>query len=49
VSIDVALAGFPFEIEAIERATLWSLGEGVALRTCSAEHLITVDGCVVSS
>ena len=39
VGIDVALAAFPFEIEAIERATPWSLSEGVVLRTCSAEHL----------
>ena len=40
VNIDVALAAFPFEIEAIERATPWRLGQGVALRTCSAEHLV---------
>lgn len=40
VSIDVALAAFPFEVEAIERATSWRLGLGVVLRTCSAEHLI---------
>ena len=40
VGIDVALAAFPFEIEAIERATPWKLGEGVVVRTCSAEHLV---------
>lgn len=40
VKIDVALAAFPFEIEAIERATPWRLGESVVLRTCSAEHLV---------
>jgi hypothetical protein len=40
VKIDVALAAFSFEIEAIERATPWRLGESVALRTCSAEHLV---------
>ena len=40
VGVDVALAAFPFEIEAIERATPWRLGEGIALRTCSAEHLV---------
>ena len=40
VGIDVALAAFPFEIEAIERATPWRLGNGVVLSTCSAEHLV---------
>jgi hypothetical protein len=40
VGLDVALAAFPFEIEALEQATSWDLGVGVALRTCSAEHLI---------
>jgi hypothetical protein len=40
VSIDVALAAFPFEIEAIEHATPWILGGQIALRTCSAEHLV---------
>jgi hypothetical protein len=40
VNIDVALAAFPFEIEAIEHATPWRLGGSVALRTCSAEHLL---------
>src|SRR5882672_7419079 len=40
VGIDVALASFPFEIEAIERATSWRLDDGIDLRTCSAEHLV---------
>ena len=40
VGIDAALAAFPFEIEAIEKATPWSLNEGSVLRTCSAEHLV---------
>jgi hypothetical protein len=40
VGIDVALAAFPFEIEALEKATPWRLGEGITLQTCSAEHLI---------
>lgn len=40
VGVDVALAAFPFEIEALENATPWKLGHGVTLRTCSAEHLI---------
>lgn len=40
VGIDVALAAFPFEIEAIEQATPWRLGENLTLPTCSAEHLV---------
>ncbi|HKB09676.1 MAG TPA: hypothetical protein VKD69_03440 [Vicinamibacterales bacterium] len=40
VAIDVALAAFPFEIEAIGRATPWRLDQGVELNTCSAEHLL---------
>lgn len=40
VKIDVALAALPFEIEAIEQATPWEIVPGVAVRTCSAEHLI---------
>lgn len=40
VGIDVALAAFPFEIEALEKATPWRLGSGITLQTCSAEHLI---------
>jgi hypothetical protein len=40
VAIDVALAAFPFEIEAIERATPFELVPGVVVRTCSAEDLI---------
>jgi hypothetical protein len=40
VKIDVALAALPFEIEAIEDATPWDIAPGVAVRTCSAEHLV---------
>ena len=40
VGIDVALAAYPFEIEALDSSTPWLLGAGVTLRTCSAEHLI---------
>jgi len=40
VEIDVALAAFPFEIEAIEMASSWEIVPGVPLRTCPAEHLI---------
>ena len=40
VEIDVALAAFPFEIEALDMATTWEIVPGVPLRTCSAEHLV---------
>jgi hypothetical protein len=40
VSIDVALAAFPFEIEALERATPWTPSGTPALVTCSAEDLV---------
>ncbi len=40
VSLDVALAAFPFEIEALDAASNWDVMPGVTLRTCSAEHLI---------
>ena len=40
VGLDVALAAFPFETEAIETASAWTIVPGVDLRTCSAEHLI---------
>jgi hypothetical protein len=40
VEIDVALAAFPFEIEALELASAWEIVPGVPLRTCPAEHLI---------
>ena len=38
--IDVALAAFPFELEALEQSTIWEAAPGVRLRTCPAEHLI---------
>jgi hypothetical protein len=40
VKLDVALAAFPFELEAIDAATDWTPAPGVVLRTCSAEHLV---------
>jgi hypothetical protein len=40
VAIDVALAAFPFEIDAIETASAWQIAPGVVVRTCSAEHLV---------
>lgn len=40
VQLDVALAAFPFELEAIDTASDWTAAPGVVLRTCSAEHLV---------
>jgi len=40
VDVDVALAGFPFEIEALEMASAWEIVPAVWLRTCPAEHLV---------
>ncbi len=40
VSIDVALAAFPFEQEAIALATTWEPIAGVRLRVCGPEHLV---------
>ena len=40
VPVDVALAAFGFEIEALDRASPWLIVPGVTVRTCSAEDLI---------
>jgi hypothetical protein len=40
VDVDVALAAFPFEIEALEMASSWEIVPAVWLRTCPAEHLV---------
>jgi hypothetical protein len=40
VDVDVALAAFPFELEALEMASSWEIIERVSLRTCPAEHLV---------
>jgi hypothetical protein len=40
VDLDVALAAFPFEIEALEMASSWDILPGISLRTCPAEHLV---------
>jgi hypothetical protein len=40
IDIDAALGAFPFEEACIERATVWSLTDQIALTTCSAEDLI---------
>ena len=38
--LDVALAAFPFELEALKAASEWEAAPGLRLRTCPAEHLI---------
>jgi hypothetical protein len=40
VEVDVALAAFPFEVEALEMASSWRILPDISLRTCPAEHLI---------
>src|SRR5207247_1388315 len=40
VEVDVALAAFPFEIEALDMASSWEIVPGVPLRSCPAEHLV---------
>lgn len=40
VSVDVALAAFPFELQVLDRASDWEMLPGITVRTCSAEDLI---------
>lgn len=42
VGIDVSLGALPFEERVISRATLFSFGSGLDIRTCSAEDLIVL-------
>jgi hypothetical protein len=42
VGIDISLGGLPFEESMINRATIFSFGPGLDLRTCSAEDLIVL-------
>jgi predicted nucleotidyltransferase len=42
VSIDIALAGFPFEEKVIDRASEFAFAEGVSLTTASAEDLLVL-------
>ena len=42
VSLDIALAAFPFEAKVIERASEFVFAEGVTLTTASAEDLIVL-------
>ena len=40
IPLDVALGAMPFEERAVDRASPFRVGEGISLRTCSAEDLI---------
>lgn len=40
VPLDVSLGAMPFEERAVERSSDFAIGEGKALRTCSAEDLV---------
>lgn len=42
VSLDIALAGFPYEEKVIKRASEYSFAEGVCLTTASAEDLVAL-------
>lgn len=42
IGIDIALAGFPFEEEIIDRASGFEFLPGLVLRTCSVEDLIVL-------
>jgi hypothetical protein len=42
IGIDVSLSGLPFEEKLVSRATLYSFGPGLDIRTCSAEDLIVL-------
>lgn len=42
IPIDIALAGFPFEAEIIDRASDFEFVPGITLRTVSAEDLIVL-------
>ncbi|HUE86188.1 MAG TPA: hypothetical protein VMO26_08925 [Vicinamibacterales bacterium] len=40
VDLDISFAGFPFELEVLQRASDWQVTPDIALRTCSAEDLV---------
>ena len=40
VPVDIALGAMPFEERAVARASAWTLADGTAIRTCSAEDLV---------
>ena len=42
VGIDISLAALPFEERVVSRATTFSFGPGLEIRTCSAEDLVVL-------
>jgi hypothetical protein len=40
VAVDVGLAGSPFEVEVLDRASAWGFAPGTDVVTCSAEDLV---------
>jgi hypothetical protein len=42
VPLDVSLGALPFEQRLVQRSSDFDIGEGVALRTCSAEDLVVL-------
>jgi hypothetical protein len=40
IHVDVSLGALPFEEHSVQRASLFSIGEGLAITTCSAEDLV---------
>ncbi len=42
VPLDISLGALPFERLAVERASVYSFGHGLGLRTCSAEDLLVM-------
>jgi hypothetical protein len=42
VSLDIALAGFPYEEKVIDRASEFTFAEGITLTTASAEDLLVL-------
>jgi len=42
VGIDIVLGGLPYEARVVQRSSVWDLGSGMHLRTCSAEDLVVM-------
>jgi hypothetical protein len=42
IPFDIALAGFPYEEQVVERSTPYCFQGGLTLRTCSAEDLVVL-------
>jgi hypothetical protein len=40
VAADVGLAGSPFEVDILDRSTVWEVAPGFSVVTCSAEDLV---------